>query len=253
MKASVLQEYLEEMYQIPLWSRIDSSMNGLQVGRKDKELGKIAFAVDACMETFRGAKAQGADALFVHHGLYWGRPIPITDQFYDRVKYLIEEDLVLFALHLPLDAHPEVGNNSGMAGHLGLENIEPFGEYKGKKIGFNGTLPVAMTIEDLKDKLFGAQQPVLNTLAFGPKEIRSVGLISGGAPYEVSQAIDEGLDLYITGDAQHAVYHSALEAGINVIFGGHYATETWGVRLLAKRLADEFALETVFIDQPTGL
>jgi putative NIF3 family GTP cyclohydrolase 1 type 2 len=97
-----------------------------------------------------------------------------------------------------------------------------------------------MTIEDLKDKLFGAQQPVLNTLAFGPKEIRSVGLISGGAPYEVSQAIDEGLDLYITGDAQHAVYHSALEAGINVIFGGHYATETWGVRLLAKRLADEF-------------
>jgi putative NIF3 family GTP cyclohydrolase 1 type 2 len=78
----------------------------------------------------------------VHHGLYWGRPIPITDQFYDRVKYLIEEDLVLFALHLPLDAHPEVGNNSGMAGHLGLENLEPFGEYKGKKIGFKGTLPV---------------------------------------------------------------------------------------------------------------
>jgi putative NIF3 family GTP cyclohydrolase 1 type 2 len=111
-----------------------------------------------------------------------------------------------------------------------------------------------MTVEDLKDKLFGAEQPVLNTLAFGPKEIRSVGLISGGAPYEVNQAIDEGLDLYITGDAQHAVYHSALEAGINVIFGGHYATETWGVRLLAEKFANDFdSADHVFIDQPTGL
>jgi dinuclear metal center YbgI/SA1388 family protein len=236
MTVAELQQHLQEMFQIPLWSRIDSAMNGLQVGNKAKTIKKIAFAVDACMETFRGAIAQGADALFVHHGLYWGRPIPITDQFYQRVKYLLEEDLALFAVHLPLDAHSQVGNNSGMAGHLGLENLEPFGEYKGKKIGYKGTLPTAMTVEDLKDKLFGAEQPVLDTLAFGPKEIRSVGLISGGAPYELNQAIEEGLDLYITGDAQHAVYHNALEAGINVIFGGALCHGDLGCEAISRKI-----------------
>lgn len=233
--------------------RADRSLNGLQVGRRDKSVRRVATAVDACLETFRRAVEQQADLLFVHHGLFWGAPIAVTDEHYDRLRLLLEHDIALYAMHLPLDQHRELGNNAVMAAELGLENVTPFGSIKGVPIGVKGTFSQAVVLDEVIEKLFGSRENTLSVLPFGVKHLRSVGLISGGAPFEVEQAIDAGLDLYITGDANHIVYHRAQEAGINVIFGGHYATETWGVRAVGKKLEQEYGIEHVYIDVPTGL
>ncbi len=231
----------------------DISLNGLQVGRKQKEIKKAAFAVDACMETFQRAVQAGADILFVHHGLFWGKPIPLTDAHYDRISYLMEHDLALYASHLPLDAHPDVGNNAGIANKLGLIDRLPFGEYHGKKIGMKGELPEVSSLEDVLGVLGLRDEASLSILPFGKKKIRSVGIVSGGAADEVLQAIDEGIDLYITGEASHQVYHACLEGGIHVIAAGHYNTEIYGPKLLADKLSGEMGITAYFIDFPTGL
>ena len=253
LKLQELDNYFQNLLSLPLWVSKDISSNGLQVSRKNQEIQKVAFAVDASLQSFRRAVESGADLLVVHHGLFWGRPIPLTGPHYDRIRFLLDHDLGLYAAHLPLDAHPEVGNNYGMGKMLGLENIQPFGDYKGNKIGCKGTLPQPLTLDKIAQTLVGGREKALEILRFGPAEIRTVGIVSGGATMEVLQAIDENLDLFVTGDADHTVYHTALEAGINVIFGGHYATETWGVRLLAQRLKQDTGLETQFLDLPTGL
>jgi dinuclear metal center YbgI/SA1388 family protein len=239
-------------FAIEAMEKADPSLNGVQVGRMDKEVRRVAFAVDACQESFRRAIAWKADVLLVHHGLFWGGQQAVTGQGYERLALLIQNDLALYAMHLPLDAHPELGNNIGIARNLKLEQLEPFGTWRGVIIGFKGILPDALKLEEVMIEGFGDWSATLGRLPFGKQEIRSVGIVSGGGTDEVEQAIEQGLDLFITGDASHQVYHRCLEAGINVIFGGHYQTEIWGVSLLAKRLRDETGLETCFIDIPTG-
>jgi dinuclear metal center YbgI/SA1388 family protein len=231
----------------------DPSRNGIQVSRRNTEVVKVAFAVDACRETIRRASEWGADVLFVHHGIFWDRPVRLDGALYERVRLLVEKDIALYASHLPLDMHPEVGNNIAIARHLGLAGIAPFGEYKGLTIGFKGTLPAPLDLEGLIRKLTGGDPASTRFLPFGPSEIRSVGVISGGGSFEVAQAIAEGLDAYITGEPSHTIYHDCLESKIHAIFAGHYATETFGVRLLAERVSRETGLETRFIDVPTGL
>jgi len=231
----------------------DSSLNGLQVGNQNAPLKKVAFAVDACLETFRKAADEKADLLFVHHGLFWGKPLAVTGSMYERMRILIEGNLALYGVHLPLDMHPEWGNNAGLASVLGLEEQEPFGAYKGLRIGVKGRFSTPMKRDDVITRLFGGWEESIRMLPFGPEMVSSVGIISGGAPFEVAEAIAEGLDLYITGDASHSIYHQSLEAGINVLFGGHYLTETSGVRAVEKKVREELELETVFIDVPTGL
>ncbi|MBB6482585.1 Nif3-like dinuclear metal center hexameric protein [Spirochaeta isovalerica] len=231
----------------------DASLNGLQVGRTEKELKKIAFAVDASMESFRRASESGADMLFVHHGLYWGRVIPVTGDFYRRMEILIKNDLALYAAHLPLDMHEELGNNAGMAKALGLKSLEPFGAYKGVHIGWKGEFETPQTRDEITARLFGSWEESVRVLPFGKDEIRTVALISGSASHDLDQAIEAGADLYLTGEAGHVLYHAALEAGINVICGGHYATEVYGVKLLAEKIKRELSIETEFIDIPTGL
>jgi dinuclear metal center YbgI/SA1388 family protein len=233
--------------------RMDSSLNGLQVGQEEAEIKKVAFAVDASLESFNRAVESGADLLFVHHGLYWGRVIPVTGDFYRRMEILIKNNLALYAAHLPLDMNEEFGNNAGLSRTLGLKEVEPFGDYKGIKIGFKGILDEELTRDEIIEKLFGGWDNTIKILPFGKERIKTVAIISGDAPFELLQAINENIDLYITGESSHVLYHTALEAGINVIFGGHYATEVYGVKLLAQKVAKELSLETVFIDVPTGL
>ena len=244
---------LIDWFQPEQFARIDSSLNGLQVGRRDAVVQRLGTAVDACLETFRRAVEQKLDMLFVHHGLFWGSPIAVTDGHYDRLRLLMEHNIALYAMHLPLDQHAQLGNNAVMAAELGLQDVRPFGRIKRTEIGVQGVLPEPLTLDAVRERLFGSRENALGVLPFGSDQVRSVGLISGGAPFEVVQAIEAGLDLYITGDANHVVYHIAQEAGINVIFGGHYATETWGVRAVGQRFAAEFGLEHQFIDVPTGL
>jgi dinuclear metal center YbgI/SA1388 family protein len=209
--------------------------------------------VDACLESIRRASEWEADLLFVHHGLFWGRPLAVTGGHYQRLRALIQADLALYAVHLPLDMHVELGNNAGLARRIGLQQTEPFGEYRGVKIGFKGILPDERTLEQVVRTCCGGSEQGINVLPFGPDKIRTVGIVSGGAADEAIQAMEEKLDLFITGDASHTIYHHCLEGRINVIFGGHYLTETSGVMLLAEKLQKDTDLQTRFFDIPTGL
>ena len=231
----------------------DVALNGLQVANEKDSVEKAAFAVDACLESIRRAAEWGADLLFVHHGLFWGRPLAVTGGHYQRLRALIQADLALYAVHLPLDMHPDLGNNAGLARRIGLHQPEPFGEYRGIKIGLKGTLPEAMSLEQVVRVCCGSNEQGIKVLPFGPQTISTVGIVSGGAADEAYQAIEERLDLFITGDADHTIYHHCLEGGINVIFGGHYLTETAGVTALAEKLQSETDLQTRFFDIPTGL
>jgi dinuclear metal center YbgI/SA1388 family protein len=231
---------------------LDSSLNGLQVGNTDAEIQKVAFAVDACLESFERAVDAGADLLFVHHGLFWGRDIRVIKSHYRRIEYLLQNHCALYAVHLPLDAHPEFGNNAALAAKLEMNDPEPFGTYHGTKIGLKGELDPAMDTEAVVDKLGFDRDTCAAILQFGASSNSSVGIVSGGAIREVQEAIDEGLDLYLTGEMSHTHYHLCLEEGVNLICGGHYQTETLGVSLLADIVKQEMELDTLFIDIPTG-
>ena len=253
MTTRQLDVFFRGILDIDGFSSIDDSLNGLQVDNDGTELNKIAFAVDASLETFKRAVLCGAGLLFVHHGLFWGKPERITGNLRARLQFLLDHNLALYAAHLPLDQHPEVGNNAGLAELLGIESPEPFGVYHGRKIGYKGKLKTPLSVDEaLKRISFGANEPA-GVYPFGKKENYSCAVISGGAAYEVFQAIEEGVDLYVTGETSHGVYHHLLESGINMIAGGHYATEVWGVRSLMERCAFQLEADIEFIDVPTGL
>ncbi|MFP4373561.1 MAG: Nif3-like dinuclear metal center hexameric protein [Spirochaetaceae bacterium] len=253
MQLSDLDRYLRSTLSIDAMRGEDPSLNGIQVQRRETRVSRVAVAVDACMESFRRATEWGADVLFVHHGLFWGHESAVAGAHYERIRFLIEQDLALYAAHLPLDMHPSLGNNARMARQLGLQQVRPFGSYHGSPIGVSGVLPEPADVGAVCDSLFGGRQEVLSVLPFGPEKVRSVACVSGGAPRLVSEAIAKKIDLYVTGDASHTIYHEALEAGTNVIFGGHYNTEVWGVKAVAELLSAELGLETTFVDVPTGL
>ena len=227
----------------------DSSCNGLQV-ENTKEIKKIAFAVDACQETFEKSVEAGCQMLIVHHGIIWDGLKYIKGNTYRKIKFLIEKNLSLYAAHLPLDKHHLYGNNIQLAKLLNLKEIKPFGYYNSITIGFMGE--TKSTLEEIQNML--KENGILtNTLAFGNKEIKKVAIISGGATKELSQAISVGADLYITGEHSHFAYHMAKENKINVIFGGHYETETWGVKALMPLLKEKFNVDVEFIDVPTPI
>jgi dinuclear metal center YbgI/SA1388 family protein len=232
---------------------IDDSLNGVQVGRSSTPIELAAFAVDACAESIRRAKAAGAQVLFVHHGLFWGKPAPIEGILRERLRLLLEADIALYACHLPLDKHPEVGNNAVLASAIGLKDRAPFGAYHGVDIGFRGRLDPALSLDQLVAKVLpDLSRPA--TLIPGRKElIESVAVVSGGAAMESMQAIGAGIDFYVTGESSHSVYHYVIESGMGFMAAGHYATEVWGVKAVAERLSRETAIKTMFIDLPTGL
>ena len=250
----LISEYTDHISKILEMSSFDDiSLNGIQIASPDREVKKVAFAVDACLKTIEEASRWGADILVVHHGLFWGRPIAIKGDHYKRVKCALDNNLTLFAAHLPLDAHMLYGNNAQMAISLGMKEYDPFGYFKGKAIGVKGRLPFPMTVEEVI-RLLGFD-PVFSDVITDDieKKIESVGIISGGAGNDVLDAIDEGLDLYITGEILHQNYHTAKEAGITVISGGHYRTEVFGVKALERMTKRLGGIETLFIDAETGL
>lgn len=253
MKTHLVDTFFRNLLAIESFASIDSSLNGLQVDNDGAEFGKLAFAVDANLETFKRAAAAGAGLLFVHHGLFWGAPLRVTGGHRERLRVLLDRNLALYAVHLPLDQHPEVGNNAALAELLGIENPEPFGVYHGRKIGYKGTLAAPLTVEAAVKRISFADRPPLGVFPFGKTECRTVAVISGGAAGEAAQAIEEGVDLYVTGEASHSVYHQILEGGINMIAGGHYSTEVWGVRRVMEKCATELNVDVEFIDVPTGL
>jgi dinuclear metal center protein, YbgI/SA1388 family len=230
----------------------DISLNGLQAGDERAEVKKIAFSVDATLDTIEKAAASGADMLFVHHGLFWGAPVAITGNHYRRVKALIENNLSLYACHLPLDAHLGMGNNFQMGLALGIRDFDPFCYYKGEYIGVKGKLPFAMSAKEISALLGFAPSTGLRIIDGEKRKIESVAIVSGSSSSDVVTASNAGVDAYITGEFKHEYVSYAREKGITVIAGGHYQSETFGVKAVMRMVERELALETVFIDSPSG-
>lgn len=227
----------------------DYGPNGLQV-EGPAAVRRLVTGVSACHELFVRARELAADAVLVHHGLFWrGTPYPLVGVQYRRVAELIRSGLALLAYHLPLDRHAEVGNNALAARALGLEELQPFGMHEGVAIGWQGAFPDAIGSDELARRcheLYG-QEP----LVLGPQRpVRRVGIVSGGAQGDLPQAIAAGLDAFVTGEASEWVTNLAREAGIVYLAAGHYASERLGVRALAEHLRDRFGLAVEFVDVP---
>jgi dinuclear metal center YbgI/SA1388 family protein len=236
-----------------------NAVNGLQVENSGK-VGAIVAAVDASQATIDGVAA-GADGesplLLVHHGLLWDGNVPVTGRRYRRIAALLEQDVALYAAHIPLDLHPEVGNNVVLAERLGIPVEGWFGDYHGAPIGVWGHVPARLAPRDSLllevNHALGTTASGARLIAGGPEVVGQVGIITGGAGDMIAAAREAGLDTFITGEGPHHTYFDAMEWRINVLFAGHYATETLGVQALASHIAERFGLEWEFHDHPTGL
>jgi dinuclear metal center YbgI/SA1388 family protein len=241
--------YLDEYLRVTAIE--DDSPNGLQVqGRAT--VRKLALAVDASVQTIGAAAKSGADMLIVHHGLFWKGHQQIVGGMYKRMELLIKKGLSLYAAHLPLDCHQEIGNAVELARLFGLEVVGRFAPFKGTEVGILTRSDVPIAREDLKDAVEKALASPAELLPFGPKRARRIGIIPGDAAMFAEEARHLGCDALITGESNHAAYHMARDAGINVVFGGHYATETVGLRALQRHLEKKFGLSCKFVPAPTG-
>jgi len=228
----------------------DGAINGLQVENSGR-ITRIAATVDASLATVRLAIEAKADLLIVHHGLFWSPSHPWTGKKYELIRLLIESDIAVYSSHLPLDAHPRLGNNVQLCAALRLKKLKPFFSSHGQAIG----LQTATTVfrEELGSRLARATGARPLVIPGGPRICRRIGVVTGGAGSDLKQAAAEGVDTFITGEGPHWTYAMAEELGINVLYGGHYATETFGVKALAEHLARRFKLPWIFLDHPTGL
>jgi dinuclear metal center YbgI/SA1388 family protein len=242
-----LESYLAEYLAVSRFN--DSSLNGLQVEGRP-EVRRIAVAVSACSEVFRKAAAGGADALIVHHGLFWKEewPKPVAGVLRERLKVLLDAECSLFAYHLPLDAHPGVGNNAVAARALGLTDLDPFADYHGALIGWRGRFLKPIRREAFVEKLEAYYGHHAHVVPAGPERVVTAGIVSGGAAREAEAAVALGLDAYVTGERGAPATYLCREAGVTFAALGHYATERVGVRALAAHLEEKFRLETVFIE-----
>jgi dinuclear metal center YbgI/SA1388 family protein len=240
--------YLDEFLRIAAVE--DVSCNGLQV-QGPAEVSKVGLAVDACMATYAKAADEGCGMLLAHHGLIWGGLKSLTGARFAHVRYLIENGIGLYAAHLPLDLHPEVGNNVCLARLLGLSAVVPFGSYKGIDIGFAGVLPRKASTDEIAGMLGEGLGGPVKSLPFGGELNGTVGIVSGGGSDCLEEAIEKGIDCFVTGEPDHRNHHQALEGNLNVIYCGHYHSEQLGVKEVGRVLTQRFGVETVFLDEPT--
>ncbi len=244
---SHLQEYLK------VAAIADYCPNGVQV-RGREPVGKIVTGVSACMALFEAAVEEKADLVLVHHGLFWDKESQVVEGSRKRrLKFLLEHDLTLMAYHLPLDGHPQLGNNIQILNKLDLTVAQPFGDYRGFVLSFIGRTAKAVTIEafaERVERLFGGQPLVLPA---GPEWINRVAVCSGGAPEMIREAKNRGADLFLSGEAAEPVFHYAHEEGIHFIAAGHHRTEMFGVQALGEHLAERFGVVHQFIDIPNPI
>jgi dinuclear metal center YbgI/SA1388 family protein len=224
--------------------------NGLQVcAGRERPVTKVGFAVDACRETFQMAAAEKCDLLVVHHGLFWPSIQAVDGAVYARLKLLFESGTALYAVHLPLDAHLQYGNNAVIAARLGLSQVKSLG------FGVLGEVTGAgQPLEKIKQKLEQALGTACVAKLFSSQMVKKIYIVSGGGSSEFNRIKERGdVQLFITGEMSHSLYHAAQEAEINLLFAGHYATETTGVQALMPVVAKKFGVQTVFLSAPTGL
>jgi len=244
-------QYLDELLDIGEFQ--DYGPNGLQVpGSPD--VGVVVTGVSSQLELFERAAGLGAQLVVAHHGLFWDfHPRAVSPTMKARLRALFDGDMSLAGYHLPLDAHPEVGNNALICEALGLERAEPFGEHRGQAVGFVGRSREGVPFAELRSRCAQAfgQEPF--TWDTGPETVHSVGIVSGAAASSFAEAIERGLDAFLTGEAAEHVMADARESGTHFIAGGHYATETFGVRRLGELLGERFGVEHHFVEVPNPI
>ncbi|HEY2081811.1 MAG TPA: Nif3-like dinuclear metal center hexameric protein [Verrucomicrobiae bacterium] len=252
MKASLasIVQYCDRILRTKEIGDYDGIANGLQVENRGG-VSRIAATVDASLATVRLAIEAKADLLIVHHGLFWSPSHPWTGKKYQLMRLVIENNLAVYSSHLPLDAHPKLGNNAQLCAALGLRHLQPFFASHGGTIGFKTRQKISRS--DLAARLQRAlgAKPLL--IPGGKETCERIGVVTGGAGDGVKQAAAEGVDTFITGEGPHWTYALAEELGVNVFYSGHYATETFGVKALAAELSRKFKVPWTFLEHPTGL
>jgi dinuclear metal center YbgI/SA1388 family protein len=247
-----LVDYLDE--ELAIASFDDYGPNGLQVPGT-REVTLVATAVSANLETLELAAGLGAELVVVHHGLFWDfQSRALTPNLARRLRLLLEREVALAAYHLPLDAHRPHGNNAQLADALGCVELAPFGEHRGRAIGVSGRFGGdGIEAHELIERVRAttAREPLW--LDHGPQRVRSIGIVSGGAPSSLADAIAAGLDAFLTGEPAEHVFGDSREAGVHFIAAGHYATETFGVRRLGELVAKRFGVEHAFVDVPNPI
>jgi dinuclear metal center YbgI/SA1388 family protein len=242
--------YLDERLQIRQIRDYRNALNGLQVANGGF-VHRIAAAVDASEQTIGEAASRGCDLLLVHHGLFWSGNRPVTGSRYRRLRAVFGADMAVYSAHLPLDVHPELGNNVLLARALGMDADGTFSPYEGRDVGI--TASTDRSRDDLAAALESVLKGPVTVIAGGPDRIRRVGILTGSGGGAIEEAAQLGLDALITGEGSHHTFIDATESGINLFYGGHYATEVFGVRALAAELSARFDLPWEFIDAPTGM
>jgi dinuclear metal center YbgI/SA1388 family protein len=228
----------------------ENALNGLQVENSGR-VTRIGAAVDGSTRVLREAANKGVDLLLVHHGLFWQGLQPVTRALHRQIRIAFEHDIAVYSAHLPLDVHPTVGNNARLAASLGLKATAPFLDYKGQPVGLKARM--VQSREELTSKLEKSLAGPVRAFHFGSKKTRMIGIVTGGAGSEIHRVAGEGIDTFITGEAPHWAAVAAEELGLNLLLGGHYATETFGVTAFAAHLSKRFKVPWIFIDCPTGL
>ena len=228
----------------------DNALNGLQIENSGR-VTRIGAAVDISTCNLSEAAKQKIDLLIVHHGLFWRGLQPVRGVLRRQLRIAFENDIALYSAHLPLDVHPRVGNNAQLAKALGLQSAQPFLQEKGQAVGLK--VRVSMRRNELVRNLQSTLHGPVKVFDFGPNETRCIGIVTGGAGSEVYRVLDEGIDTFITGEGPHWAAVAAEELGINLLLGGHYATEVFGVKALAAHLSKRFKVPWGFMDAPTGL
>jgi dinuclear metal center YbgI/SA1388 family protein len=243
--------FLDELLEISAFS--DYGPNGLQVPGAE-EVSRVVTGVSAQLELFERAAAAGAQLVLCHHGLFWEfHSRSISPAMQQRLRVLFDADMSLAGYHLPLDAHPEVGNNALICAALGFEQAEPFAEHRGRAIGFVGRLPNGIQFAELQRRCVEAFEQEPFVFDSGPELVRSVGVVSGGADSSFGEAIERGLDAFVTGEAAEHVMAEAREGGVHYIAAGHYATERRGIRRLGELVAERFGVDHEFVEIPNPI
>lgn len=251
MKLESIVAHLDGVLGIPDFPDYPNALNGLQFGGPDQVL-RVGAAVDANEITLRQAADAGVDLLLVHHGLFWDGLRPIRGRYLRRVETLVQHRMALYSAHLPLDAHPALGNGILLSRALGLEGLIPFGVARGVTVGWQG-LVEPEGVRSFQARVAAAVDGPARLLSGGPAEVRRVAVVTGGAGSLVEEAAEAGVDTFVTGEGAHHIFTHAVELGLNVFLAGHYATEVFGVKALAAHLENTFGLPWVFLDVPSGL
>jgi dinuclear metal center YbgI/SA1388 family protein len=251
-KASLhaIVQYCDRILRTNEFGDYAGAANGLQV-ENNGTISRIAATVDASLATVKLAIRARADLLIVHHGLFWSPSHPWTGKKYELLRLLVENNLAVYSSHLPLDAHPKVGNNAQLCAAIGLKHPRPFFPSHGNLIGLKARQKISRSELSMRLQRALGSKPLL--IPGGGERCQCIGMVTGGAGDGLKQAAAEGVDTFITGEGQHWTYALAEELGLNVFHGGHYATEILGVKALAARLSGKFKVAWMYIDYPTGL